>query len=153
MNRIKCLRKSRRMSQCEFSKIFNVDQTAVSNWENDKNNIDIKILESIAYYFKVPIEFVLGNSFSLRVPVSSWSEDELEELDFAKKKGYGDIILFKTGVGYFSNSEPQKEKPTEDGELSDLKREIHAAIDEMPDDVLEHFLQMAKIYRDSHKKD
>ena len=38
-------------------------------------------------------------------------------------------------------------------ELSDLKREIHAAIDEMPDDVLEHFLQMAKIYRDSHKKD
>lgn len=62
---------------------------------------------------------------------------------------------FEVSVDYLlgKDSEPQKEKPTDDGELSDLKREIHAAIDEMPDDVLEHFLQMAKIYRDSHKKD
>lgn len=124
MNRIKCLRKSRRLSQNEFAHIFNVDQTAVSNWENDKNNIDVKILESIAYYFKVPIEFVLGNSFSIRVPLTSWAEDELEDLEVAKKKGYGDLALFKIGGGYFSNSEPQKEKPVENDGLSPNRRKL-----------------------------
>ena len=124
MNRIKCLRKSRRLSQCDFAKIFNVDQTAVSNWENGKNNIDVKILESIAYYFKVPIEFVLGNPFSTRLPMSSWVESEIEEYEIAKKKGCEDLVLFKTGIGYFSNSEPQKEKPADEGELSENRRKL-----------------------------
>lgn len=141
MNRINCLRKSRRMSQCEFAEIFNVDQTAVSNWENDKNNIDIKILESIAYYFKVPIEFVLGNPFSLRIPTTAWSKDEIEELEIATKKGYGDLVLFKTGVGYFSNSEPQKEKPTDDGELSENKRKLIEWARTVPDEKVEPILQ------------
>lgn len=141
MNRINCLRKSRKMSQSEFAEIFNVDQTAVSNWENDKNNIDIKILESIAYYFKVPIEFVLGNSFSLRIPTTAWSEDEIEELEIATKKGYGDLVLFKTGVGYFSNSEPQKEKPTEDGELSENRRKLIEWARTVPEDKVDSVLQ------------
>ena len=103
MNRIKCLRKSRKMSQAEFAKTFHVDQTAVSNWENDKNNIDIKTLEQIAEYFSVPIEFVTGKPFSLRIPFNSWDSSEKAEYYDAEKKGFEDIVLFKVGCGYFSS--------------------------------------------------
>lgn len=153
MNRIKCLRKSLRLSQCDFAKIFNVDQTAVSNWENDKNNIDIKILESVAYYFNVPIEFVLGNQFSIRIPKSSWVEDELEEYEIAKKKGYGDLVLFKTGIGYFPNSEPQKEKPADEGELSEFEKTLLVMFRQIPEEQQKAFLEMGRLFSNSHKKD
>ena len=105
MNRIKCLRKQANLSQLLFGKIFHVDQTAVSNWENEKNNIDIDVTVQIADYFKVPIEFVLGKAFSLRVPKEFWFEDQLEDLIEADKKGYSDYVLFKHGKGYFPNFE------------------------------------------------
>ena len=64
MNRIKCLRQYKSLSQAAFGKLFNVDQTAVSNWEKEKNSIDIKVAQAISEYFSVPLEFIYGKEFS-----------------------------------------------------------------------------------------
>lgn len=100
MNRIKCLRLSRSLTQAQFAKLLHVDQTAVSNWENEKNNIDIKILETISEQFNVPIEFVIGKSFKVNIPVEKWYPDQVE--DYRKAKGFEDLLLFKFGRGTFA---------------------------------------------------
>ena len=100
MNRIKCIRTYFKMSQLEFAKKFHVDQTAVSNWEKEKNNIDIKIMQIISEHFNVPMEFILGKPFELQIPLSEWTEEEREEYekspDLAK-----DFVLYKYGKGIF----------------------------------------------------
>ena len=117
MNRIKCLRASRGLSQKAFGEIFHVDQTAVSNWENEKNNIDVKILEQIAEFCSVPIEFVIGKSFKIQIPTSEWSDDKLEEYNACKE--YKDLLLFKYGKGVFTSHNEEKEKSPLESELSE----------------------------------
>lgn len=100
MNRIKCIRLYHNLSQLQFAKIFNVDQTAVSNWETGKNNIDIKIIEHISVQFSVPMDFVCGKSFKLRRPMEQWHSSLLEEYENAPAE-IKDLLLFKHGWGYF----------------------------------------------------
>lgn len=112
MNRIKCLRIFRGMSQASFGQLFNVDQTAVSNWEKEKNSIDVKTVERIAEMFSVPMEFVYGKEFSVKRPMDQWYEDELEDYkstaDIAK-----DYLLFRFGKGYFSSHSDDSNSPEE----------------------------------------
>lgn len=112
MNRIKSIRIFFGLSQAKFGELFHVDQTAVSNWEKGKNNIDIKTLEQIADHFNVPIEFILGKEFELRIPMSQWEEDYLEDY-YAAKEEAREYIRFKVGQGYFptSNNSPTPEEP------------------------------------------
>ena len=116
MNRIKCLRAVRGISQAEFGKIFNVDQTAVSNWEKGKNSIDIKILERIADEFGVPMEFVYGKDFSITRPVSEWHISQIEDFENARSE-IKDYLLFKYGRGTFNtNNDNEKEPSAVNGE-------------------------------------
>ena len=115
MNRIKCLRLSRRMSQIDFARLFHVDQTAVSNWEKEKNGIDPIIAVKIAEYFNVPLEFVYGKPFFVKRPFINWNSDELEDYDHASPEAKP-LLEFKFGKGFFHASEDE-EKPADNGEL------------------------------------
>ena len=59
-NNIKLLREAHFQSQAQFAKEFQIDQTAVSNWENGKNSISLDIAKTIAEKYVVPLEFVYG---------------------------------------------------------------------------------------------
>ena len=100
MNRIKCIRAYFKMSQSEFAKRFHVDQTAVSNWEKEKNNIDIKIMQLISEEFKIPIEFILGKQFVLRVPLEEWSEEQKKDYENVSAAAK-DFVLYRYGKGFF----------------------------------------------------
>lgn len=117
MNRIKCLRSVRGISQAEFGRMFHVDQTAVSNWETGKNSIDIKILEKIAEEFGVPMEFVYGKDFSITRPMTEWHASQREDLENARPE-IKDYLMFKYGKGVFSTDTDDKKEPsaTFDGE-------------------------------------
>ena len=108
MNRIRCLRKFNKMSQSKFAKLFHVDQTAVSNWEKGKNSIDIKMVEKIAEYFDVPIEFVLGKDFDIQIPISEWSEEQRANYEAAGE--YQALLLFKYGKAVFRSHNQLNEK-------------------------------------------
>lgn len=54
-NKIKQLRKHRGMYQKDLADILQVDQTTISNWENDKRLPDLHTIRAISEIFKVSI--------------------------------------------------------------------------------------------------
>jgi transcriptional regulator with XRE-family HTH domain len=120
MNKIKCLRSVRGISQADFGKLFNVDQTAVSNWEKGKNSIDIKILEKISEEFGVPMEFVYGKDFSITRPMSEWHASQVEDFKNAHPEAK-DYLRFKYGRGTFNTNAENEKEPTDatGGELEE----------------------------------
>ena len=103
-NRIKILRKSEGLSQKDFGRIFSVDQTAVSNWENGKNSIDLSVADKIANHFKVPVEFVYGKPYTVTRCRDEWSQGEKHTYDTAKNEERRTYLEFVYGRGVFEGS-------------------------------------------------
>lgn len=61
MNRLKQLRKAKKMNQTELAKTLHVAQSTLSNWENG-GKIDNQTLRQIADFFGVTIDFLLGDT-------------------------------------------------------------------------------------------
>lgn len=62
MIRILELRKERGLSQREAAKIFGVSQGTFNNWENSNTQPSIEQLISIARYFEVSVDYLIGNA-------------------------------------------------------------------------------------------
>jgi hypothetical protein len=59
-NRLKDLRKSRRLTQEEFGEIISVTQQNISKYENDVYEMPVDVLVKVSQYFNVSIEYLLG---------------------------------------------------------------------------------------------
>lgn len=108
MNRIKSIRKAFKLSQAEFGNMFNVDQSAVSNWENGKNSIDVSIAQKISDRFRLPLEFVYGVPFKITRDKSEWFPDEIEDYKSLPKDAI-EFALFKYGKGVFASQDSEDE--------------------------------------------
>lgn len=64
MNNLKKIRKELNLTQAELSKKFNISQQTVSNWENNITEIDQENLRNFSDYFKVSIDYLLGQPYS-----------------------------------------------------------------------------------------
>ncbi len=62
MIRLLELRAERGLSQREMAKICNVSQGTYNNWENAKTQPSIGQLITLAKYFGVSVDFLIGNS-------------------------------------------------------------------------------------------
>jgi len=82
-NRLAELRMGRHMSQQEFSKILNVAQNTISQWENGKRNMDTEILVKLADYFQVTTDYLLGRS-EVSCPDKTFRLSSAEELMIKK---------------------------------------------------------------------
>lgn len=135
MNRIKSIRKWQGLSQTEFGKMFNVDQTAVSNWEKGKNSIDVTIAQSIGERFNLPLDFVYGVPFKVTREQSEWYEDEIEDYGRLPSEG-AEVLLFKYGRGVFSSQESsaQKKNTPEEAKLSEGEETILQLFRQIPED-------------------
>lgn len=141
-NRIKCIRKAHKMSQAVFARQLNVDQTAVSNWENQKNGIDPETAMNIAKIFSVPVEFVYGREFKTTKETSAWHYSHVEDMNRAGADAR-DFFLFKYGGGYFEYANEEKEKLAEDGELSEGEKKLIDAFRDVSEDLKEQALRVA----------
>lgn len=56
------LRKERGLSQREAAKIFGVSQGTFNNWENSNTQPSIEQLISIARFFEVSVDYLIGNA-------------------------------------------------------------------------------------------
>lgn len=54
------LRQSKNKSQKEMAEIFNISQAAVSNWEAGRKIPEVHTLITIAKFFEVSIDYLLG---------------------------------------------------------------------------------------------
>lgn len=93
MNRLKELRKERRLSQTDIAKMLNITQSGYSLWELDKVSIDNKSLQKLANLYNVSIDYILGKNQS----ITELTNDEIElikkyrtfnELEQTKVKAY-----------------------------------------------------------------
>ena len=78
MNRIREVRKAKKLSQTELAEILHVHQTAVSQWENGKTEPDMDNLCRIADIFGVTVDYLLGVDTQ-----SKTIDEQLSEIDFA----------------------------------------------------------------------
>lgn len=62
MFRLKELREQRRISQVRLAIELNLNQNAISRYENGAREADYKTLIAIADYFDVSIDFLLGRT-------------------------------------------------------------------------------------------
>ncbi|MGN1419167.1 MAG: helix-turn-helix domain-containing protein [Acutalibacteraceae bacterium] len=58
-DKIKALRKSKKITQEQLAKILNITPQAVSKWERGLSLPDIELLVPIADYFGVSIDYLL----------------------------------------------------------------------------------------------
>ncbi len=58
--RIKFLRDLKGLTQKDIAKELNVTQALVNSWENGYNNIAIKQLVKLSYFYQVPVDYILG---------------------------------------------------------------------------------------------
>lgn len=73
--RIKKLRKDKRLTQLELANQLNVTDKAVSKWEVGEGNPDISLLPKIAEIFDVSIDYILTGV----LPVETVSLDDMDE--------------------------------------------------------------------------
>ena len=78
MIRLKELRKKNGLSQAEFAKQINVAQNTVSNWENGNRSIDSEKAITIAEFFGVTIDYLLGNNIDNNIELISLPKDVIK---------------------------------------------------------------------------
>ena len=61
-SRIKALRLKKGLKQGEFAEAMGVQQSTVSNWETGRYEPDNETLKTIASYFRVSVDYLLGLS-------------------------------------------------------------------------------------------
>lgn len=59
-DRLKILRKERKMTQVQLGKMLNYGYTAIANYESGRNSPSIEDLKKIASIFNVSMDFLLG---------------------------------------------------------------------------------------------
>ena len=60
-DKIKALRKEKKLTQDDLANILNVHKTNVSKWERNKYKPSIDILANIADYFQVSVDYLIDN--------------------------------------------------------------------------------------------
>ena len=84
-NIIKRLRKEKGLTQTQLAELLNLDQTAVSKWENGKALPDTQMLVRLAQFFDVSTDYLLGLSplfypDRVKTVASGLTQDEQELL-------------------------------------------------------------------------
>lgn len=65
MKNLKLLRKQHNLSQKEIGNIFHASQNTVSQWENGTRKPSYDIIQEIADYFDVSVDYLLGRQEQL----------------------------------------------------------------------------------------
>lgn len=85
--RIKELRKTKKLTQVEFARIFQISNGTIAMWETDKRQPDFNMLQKLADYFGVTTDYLLGR------------ETPSEKSEIAVPDKYKDIMFaFENGA-------------------------------------------------------
>lgn len=76
MNRIKLLREEKNIYQKDLAKLLNVSIPAINYYENEKRTMDTRTALTLAEYFDVSVDYLLGKS-DMRKPEKANNEDPL----------------------------------------------------------------------------
>lgn len=72
-DRLRELRKEKKLTQEDIAKMFNISNNAVYSWEVGKTQPSIEIITKLAQYFNVTTDYLLG-----------FNQDDLDKIDKLK---------------------------------------------------------------------
>lgn len=75
--RLKELREAYKLNQTELGEILGVTNQTVSNWENGNIAPSIEMVEKIANYFKVYVDYLLFRTDSLTIKVNNLTLEQI----------------------------------------------------------------------------
>ncbi len=81
-DRLKLLRKEKKLTQVKLGEMLNYGYTAIANYESGRNQPSITDLIKIATIFDVSLDYLLGVTDVRHVCLSSEISDELQQLQF-----------------------------------------------------------------------
>lgn len=61
-DRLKSLRREKELTQAELAKIFSLGESTISFYESNKRTPDYELLNKLADYFNVSIDYLLGRT-------------------------------------------------------------------------------------------
>ena len=109
-NRLKILRKIKRLTQQDIAKTFGVNQNTYSYWENGKVNLDNEVISKLAAFFNVSVDFLMGRNFQITIPVDKWHRSL--QHDYANAKDFEKIYMeYKYGGAVFISNDEIKNPP------------------------------------------
>ena len=76
MNRLKELRKDKKLTQVELSKEIKIPYRTIQRWENGKSQIKPDKAQQLADYFKVSVGYLLG--YKTKAEYSSFNDQEYQ---------------------------------------------------------------------------
>ncbi|ORI46686.1 helix-turn-helix domain-containing protein [Leuconostoc mesenteroides] len=83
-NRIKELRKQKKLTQSELAKKINASRMAIANYETDRNNPSYAMLSLIADALNTTVEYLQGKTDSpLKTPAVDDNGDDKKHVDLA----------------------------------------------------------------------
>lgn len=99
--RLRELRKEKRMSQQEMGEILNASQQSIGNWERGRNFPPEEVVLKVADYFDVSIDYLYGKD------VPRWAtQDDVVDLD----KMLNDQVAMSFGGEDLTKAEEQRVK-------------------------------------------
>jgi transcriptional regulator with XRE-family HTH domain len=98
MNRIRELRKHKKLTQKELAKHLKIAASTLSYWETEKYEPDNESLRLLSSFFQVPIDYILGGN------MLKWSVQDIEKMPYAVPHGLSndqiDTTVKETGSEY-----------------------------------------------------
>lgn len=92
--RLRELRKSRNLTLKDIGSVLNVSESAVSQYENNKREMDNTSLTTLADYFDVTVDYLLGRTDSPDLAIPK----EIENMQFAFHGGINTEGLSKEDI-------------------------------------------------------
>lgn len=87
MIRLKQLREELGISQTTFSKQIGFGQSTISNWENGNRVLDVNTATTLANFFEVSVDYLIGNSDIRNIKVSSEERAKKGTIQIAGRDG------------------------------------------------------------------
>lgn len=77
-NRLKSLRKSKRLTQKQLAEKINVTHVSISGYESGNRSPDTDTLQRLADFFEVSTDYLLGRTDTLSITPEEQDEDEFQ---------------------------------------------------------------------------
>lgn len=120
--RIRSLRKSRKLTMKQLGDVFNLAESTISGYENETRKPDIEILNKLADYFDVNVDYILGRT------------DESSPSGNNKKPDNNDFHFYDTdGVQFIARSDKNL-SPAAYKKMQELAKKAAELFDEEDED-------------------
>lgn len=153
-DRLKSIRLENDMTQEEIGNLLNKSKNNISQYETGKREPDLETLKIISNYFKVSLDYLLGNTDD-PIPVRNVDQDLNDELDTESKwlnflkTLSGDSMFYQ----YENIDEEQKLAIMEEykEKLEKKKKKVEKFMD-FSDEVIDEALNFAAYNQEQRKK-